>query len=584
MSKKFPSAVIFAFCTVIAVFAFGEKPGEYCFTLGGEAGWGNIQERDGIVEAGGLRPCPVLLLDSASNEEDRSLQAANGQTDLYLSFDEGNTKGGAPDFHDETGNYTVSTAPTVSSVDRSWAWKGAGAALFSGIADIGEENRRGISPIVLQAKNSSALFSNNKTLGDWTISFELCPGRPESGETVFSWSSNRKHSDEKGNISNAVEKILCTTAKNHLRWSFSSFFQKPGDGSNNEIVLEGRSALTPGVWSSHIVRWSHRTGLLEYLVDGRIEASAYTTISGQETPGGTVLIPMTGSSGSIVLGESYEGLLDEFRITRAWEAGNWAEGAMNAGYRYPSSGGRIQSAVLDLGGWGAKVLRLNVKAGVTNYNSENFINIYNYKDNIRTFSASYAENNQSGAEDLVFYVRAGESRYNRDALKWQRIQPDARLSGITGRYVEIACEFAPGKGMKTSPYLEEMNVLYATPPKAPAPRGLAASSGDGTVTITWKPSAWLDTASNTRLAASGYLLYYGIRSGVYTDAAGPSGMRQNLSPIDVGNKLSYTLSGLENGRLYYFAVSAYNAGGPENAGALSGECEARPLSQNGGGL
>src|SRR2546427_2590199 len=58
------------------------------------------------------------------------------------------------------------------------------------------------------------------------------------------------------------------------------------------------------------------------------------------------------------------------------------------------------------------------------------------------------------------------------------------------------------------------------------------------VTLAWDP--------NTETDLSGYKLYYGPASGSYP------------SSVDVGNLTSYTLSGLLEGRIYYFAVTAYN--------------------------
>ena len=51
----------------------------------------------------------------------------------------------------------------------------------------------------------------------------------------------------------------------------------------------------------------------------------------------------------------------------------------------------------------------------------------------------------------------------------------------------------------------------------------------------------------------GYLVYYGDRSGRYFG----TGSEQGASPVDVGSATSITLSGLENGTLYFFAVRAY---------------------------
>ncbi len=58
------------------------------------------------------------------------------------------------------------------------------------------------------------------------------------------------------------------------------------------------------------------------------------------------------------------------------------------------------------------------------------------------------------------------------------------------------------------------------------------------VTLAW------DANSESDLA--GYILYYGTTSGIYT------------ANIDVGNITQHTLTGLQNGATYYFAVTAYN--------------------------
>src|SRR2546428_114053 len=57
--------------------------------------------------------------------------------------------------------------------------------------------------------------------------------------------------------------------------------------------------------------------------------------------------------------------------------------------------------------------------------------------------------------------------------------------------------------------------------------------------------------ANTDPDLAGYKLYYSISSGSY-----------QLS-VDVGNQTSYTLSGLLEGQIYYFAATAYNLSGSE---------------------
>src|SRR5881628_527035 len=72
-----------------------------------------------------------------------------------------------------------------------------------------------------------------------------------------------------------------------------------------------------------------------------------------------------------------------------------------------------------------------------------------------------------------------------------------------------------------------------------------ALSSAAQVTVAWDP--------NTETDLAGYKLYYGTSSGSY-----------QLS-VDVGNVTSYTLSGLLEGQIYYFAATAYNVSHNESA-------------------
>src|SRR2546428_64872 len=67
-----------------------------------------------------------------------------------------------------------------------------------------------------------------------------------------------------------------------------------------------------------------------------------------------------------------------------------------------------------------------------------------------------------------------------------------------------------------------------------APAFLSAAQ----VTLAWDP--------NTDPDLAGYKLYYGTSSGSYQFS------------VDVGNLTSYTLPGLLEGQIYYFAATAYN--------------------------
>jgi hypothetical protein len=64
------------------------------------------------------------------------------------------------------------------------------------------------------------------------------------------------------------------------------------------------------------------------------------------------------------------------------------------------------------------------------------------------------------------------------------------------------------------------------------------------VTLAWDP--------NTDPDLAGYRIYYGLTNNQYS------------SSVDVGNRTSYTLSSLENGKTYYIAATAYDRYGDES--------------------
>ena len=66
----------------------------------------------------------------------------------------------------------------------------------------------------------------------------------------------------------------------------------------------------------------------------------------------------------------------------------------------------------------------------------------------------------------------------------------------------------------------------------------------GSAKVSWQPNSEPDL--------QGYRIYYGTRS------------RDYGAPIDVGNVTSYTITGLNEGKTYYFAVTAVDTSGNES--------------------
>ncbi len=92
------------------------------------------------------------------------------------------------------------------------------------------------------------------------------------------------------------------------------------------------------------------------------------------------------------------------------------------------------------------------------------------------------------------------------------------------------------------------------------PTGIAASPGNGSVTLTW-------TAS---MGATSYKVYEG------TTASGEA-----VTPVQTGvSGTSVSIGGLTNGKKYYFTMTAVDAGG---VSSTSGEVSATPAAPKGGG-
>ena len=395
--------------------------------------------------------------------------------------------------------------------------KGGGAAMSRGI-------KKGIT----LSGGTSALFGKPGFIGSFTMEFWLCPSLAENGETVLSWRSSLND-----DVRSEYQMISASFFKNHLEWTFNNIFI---GFRQKEIRLAGYNTIVPQKWSRHTITFDEETGLLEYLVDGRTESLAYITLNGHEN--GTVCYPVLGEKAAIDVCPDYVGKIDNFKITRAYATHERSDIFATGNEKYKTSGGKFIT----------KPILVSQAA------------VFNQIDTLMSVPAQ---------TDIRFYIRSADNCYGwkENKPEWKEIVPGEEISEVKGMYFQLMAEFLPDGAGSVTPRLSEITVKYEEQNEPLPPFSVVAQAGDASVTLSWSFSV----DDN----AGGYYVYYGNRPGEYLGHVAVEGS----SPINVGKKTSVTLTGLENGRIYYFAVSAYSKIDGRINGTLSKEVFARPSSR-----
>jgi hypothetical protein len=489
------TGILTAILLILALFSVPAE--DRSVTLGGAAGWPSLSYFSGLAHGKGRLGQDALVLSS-------SIVQDSSPEDLYLSFD-------TPDIASETNRYTVVSNPLLFE-GAARARRGNGAALC-------DTDGAGL---VLRGKAGS-FFATPGNPGSFTIEFWLLPAVTENGSVLLQWRSSRL------SVTGALyQYIRSSLFRNHLEWTFSNIWTTT-DGKPFDVTITGRKNLLPGVWSHHRLSWDSTTGALEYAVDGSTEAIQFITSTGHER--GDVLPAIFGDAADLEIAGRYSGLLDEFRISR-FPADIYSLDERHAVLdRYPAAGGRFESQPIDSGALDSTLKSISVVQSLPAHTG------------------------------TAFFVRSGDSFYQWTASspEWIPVDPDKPISGVKGRYFQVAGELYPdGKGA-SGPTVTSVSVQYkeASPPWPPS--RVFTAEGSGSITVTWLASIDSDTA--------GYLVYYGDHPGEYL---------ADGSPVDAGKNLSAVINGLSRGKLYFFSVAAYGASGPQYPGVLSGEVAARP--------
>lgn len=379
--------------------------------------------------------------------------------------------------------------------------------------------------------NNTSFLGRSGPAGSFLIDFWLCPAVIDNGETVVNWRSSR-------NILGSLEYQVINVYfyRNKLFCVFTNIF----DGfirNGGDVVIEGRTNLIPNKWSHHTIVFQEENGLLEYRVDGLLEYVEYITDTGTED--GTVNPAVIGVPADLEICSNYTGLIDDFRIRRSYyDIKKYVDSEQQDAFArsvYNVSGGRIESKPIYL-------------------QPGSVLNSINAETNIPEQTA------------VQFYVRAGDNYFGwtENSPEWLPVKAGEKISGVNGAYFQIAAELFPDGAGKITPSITQIDLNYTPLPPPMPPLKVKATAGNGQVTLTWTHS--VDESSG------GYYIYYGTKPGEYLGRSAKEG----ASPINAGDATSYTVTGLKNGSIYYFAVAAWSKADEKIRGDFSKEVYARP--------
>jgi len=389
---------------------------------------------------------------------------------------------------------------------------GKGAAVFQGRGGIG----------IIPQQN--CLFSRGVVWNDFSIEFWLYPASLSEGETIISWRGLRVAKDEL-----VPQNFECRVENRALVWSFNNFFVLP-EGNNYSFRLKGFSKLIPRKWHHHMLRFNSTDGILEYLVDGIPEGVIYTTDS--HAAAGSLARPILGEpdNAQLVIGKDFTGFIDEFRISRNFITKPQLK-------KYGAYSGAAVSRVFDLGYSGTCIKK--IIAHVDKPHDSEIYFFYRCSDEYRTQSSLSAQ--------------------------WTQFIPGTDFEeSVWGRYLQLRVELFPDGRQEYSPGIYEIDIIYEPDFPPIRPVAFKVISGNGKVTLTWKRVTEEDV--------KGYLIFYGDGPLNYMGTESDQGD----SPIDVGNVDQFQITGLNNGKLYYFSIVAYDSSTPPHLSEFAGEKSARP--------
>ena len=420
---------------------------------------------------------------------------------------------------DRTGKYSIVE-------DRTFFTQNEAAGRFAGIS-------RSNDTMLAFMGNKKSIFGKAGIVGSFSIEFWINPALCVSGENLFFWRSSRNVKQY-----SAYQTIDCSFMNGKVEWKLQNVFYDVND-KPYDFLLVSHSNVMPEKWSHHYICYDADAGTLEYYIDGKLEDFKFTTDSGNAY--GQYLLLDFGVPARIEICKNYVGSIDEFVISH------------RVRHYLDTDDGKL-SGNADTPYFVSVPFATNMGGCILD-SIESIVDIPNQTD-------------------LQFFVRGANYLYELDPsaseeskAKWVHVSDGIPESEVVGRFFQVAVNFYSNGIRSVSPTLTQITMNYTEPDLPIPPVLLTAKVSDSKVLLSWN--------DNNYDGKYGYLVYYGSRSGEFIG----TDLDQGDSPIDCKSANSIELTGLENGKIYYFTVASYLKEFPEIIGENSKEIYARPMKE-----
>jgi hypothetical protein len=422
---------------------------------------------------------------------------------------------------DETDNYKVTYKKYRISENKAVYNK---SAYF-----IGEEDR------VELDRTGSSFFQPGINLGSFSICFWILPVSFSANETVIKIGSQYYGKTDDRVID---QSIVGKIEDGRFNWEFNNIFT---NGKTRKVLVKVNSfsRIIPDQWTFVNLTFDSYKGIIREYINGR--ESGITTVTENGDIDSTVYNIKFDPTNRcpIKIGTGFEGALDEVYFIKNSKAVNPD--------RYDKKGGTILSNVLEIDRDGAIINKISVDD--VKENNSDIMYYYRYSDK-PFYSGSIGE--APGDHEPGWRIMNGEN-----------------LNSAKVRFLQWKILLLPGTNGEFSPKFKGITINYTKDLPPSKPLGVKVLPGDHSVKIKWFPNSEKDV--------KGYKIYYGIKSGNYFGAEALEG----ASPVDVGLKTEFELTGLNNEIIYYIVITAYDDNNKVHESNFSDEVMARPLEKYG---